>query len=198
MKILVAEDEPLIARDYQIILGSRGHDVHITDNGLSFLESYRTALGEANKQHRSFEKVPFDVVILDYRMPKKDGLEVAREIIKLCPDQRIIFASAYVREALREATKGLHQIVELLQKPFDLSYLVEVVEDTDVYNKLVKLNDKVKQLRDHDLTHSELVKLSKSVKDALRVASSVKLTHAELTELLKSLKTLRATVHEAD
>ncbi|MGI0035128.1 MAG: hypothetical protein ACRD98_04590, partial [Nitrososphaera sp.] len=103
-----------------------------------------------------------------------------------------------VREALREATKGLHQIVELLQKPFDLSYLVEVVEDTDVYNKLVKLNDKVKQLRDHDLTHSELVKLSKSVKDALRVASSVKLTHAELTELLKSLKTLRATVHEAD
>jgi len=198
VKILVAEDEPLIARDYQIILGSRGHDVRITDNGLSFLETYRTALGEANKQRRSFDKVPFDVVILDYRMPKKDGLEVAREIIEICPNQRIIFASAYVREALREATKGMHQIVELLQKPFDLSYLVEVVEDTDVYNKLVKINDKVKQLRDCDLTHSELVKLSKSVKDALRVASSVKLTNAELTELLKSLKTLRATAYEAD
>jgi CheY-like chemotaxis protein len=174
MRILVAEDEPLIARQYQAILQARGHDVDIKDNGLSFLEAYKAALSEANKQNRSFDKVPFDVVILDYRMPKKDGLEAARDVLEICPEQRIIFASAYVRETLREATKELHQIVELLQKPFDLSYLVEVVEDTNVYNQLRKLNFKVKELEDHNLTF------------------------AELADLLKSVKRLRSTIHEAD
>ncbi|MCI0559410.1 MAG: response regulator [Nitrososphaera sp.] len=198
MKILIAEDEPLIAQQYQVILQARGHDVRIIDNGLDFLEAYRTALGEANKQRRSFDKIPFDVVILDYRMPKKNGLETARETIKLCPDQRIIFASAFVRETLREATKGLHQVVELLQKPFDLSYLVEVVEDTDVYNQLVKLNDKVKQLEARNPTHAELVELSRSLRDALRSAASVRLSHAELRDLLESMKRLRATLYEAD
>jgi CheY-like chemotaxis protein len=174
MKILVAEDEPLIARQYQVILQSRGHDVEIKDNGISFVEAYKTALSAANKQNRAFDKVPFDVVILDYRMPKKDGLEAAREVLEICPEQRIIFASAYVRETLKEATKELHQIVELLQKPFDLSYLVEVVEDTNVYNQLKKLNFKVKELEDHNLTF------------------------AELADLLKSVKRLRSTIHEAD
>ncbi|MDQ3967915.1 MAG: hypothetical protein M3275_05910 [Thermoproteota archaeon] len=36
------------------------------------------------------------VVILDYKMPKKDGLRVAKEILDMNPEQRIIFASAYV------------------------------------------------------------------------------------------------------
>jgi CheY-like chemotaxis protein len=198
MKILVAEDEPVIAGHYHVVLRSRGHDVRVTDNGLSCLEAYKAALGEANKHSRSPDKVPFDVVILDYRMPGKDGLETAREIIKLCPKQRIIFASAYVRETLREATKELHQIVELLQKPFDFSYLIEVVEDTDVHNQLKKLNFDVKQLKDHGLTHSEIVKLSKSVRDALRVAAAGKLTHSELVRLLESLKKLRGSFLEAD
>lgn len=56
---------------------------------------------------------PFDVVVLDYRMPKKDGLQVAKEILKLNPKQRIIFASAYVKETLVESVKQLNQVVEL-------------------------------------------------------------------------------------
>lgn len=197
MRILVAEDEPLIARDYRLILQSRGHDVTVHDNGLSCLEAYTTALGEVNKQSRFSDKIPFDVVILDYRMPKKDGLETAREIVKLCPEQRIIFASAYTRETLKEAAKELHQVVELLQKPFDLSYLVEVVEDTNVYNHLAKLNDKITQMKDPDLTDSELAELMKIVQDGLRVAASIRLKDSELIELLEGLKNVRATSHEA-
>ena len=195
MKILIAEDEPLIARQYQIILRARGHDVHMYDNGLNSLEAYKAALSEAKKQHPSSE-VPFDVVMLDYRMPKKDGLETAREIIKLCPNQRIIFASAFVREVLRESTKALHQVVELLQKPFDLSYLVEVVERTNVYYQLMKLNVNVEALKNHELTHSESVQLLKNVQDALQAAASLKLKDSELEELLDSLRALRSTFHE--
>jgi response regulator RpfG family c-di-GMP phosphodiesterase len=38
-----------------------------------------------------------DAVILDYRIPRKDGIEVAKEILEINPKQRKTFASAYVR-----------------------------------------------------------------------------------------------------
>jgi CheY-like chemotaxis protein len=94
--------------------------------------------------------LPFDVVVLDYRMPKKDGLEVAKEILVLNPSQRIIFASAYVKETLRDSVKELRQVVELLQKPFLPEALVDVVEDTEAYPELNKLFANVKRMSEID------------------------------------------------
>jgi CheY-like chemotaxis protein len=93
---------------------------------------------------------PFDVVVLDYRMPKKDGLEVAKEILMLNPSQRIIFASAYVKETLRESVKELRQVVELMQKPFLPEALVDVIEDTDAYPELKKLFVNVRRMSEID------------------------------------------------
>lgn len=93
---------------------------------------------------------PFDVVVLDYRMPKKDGLEVAKEILELNPSQRIIFASAYVKETLRESVKELRQIVELMQKPFLPEALVDVIEDTEAYPELKKLFVNVSKMSEID------------------------------------------------
>jgi CheY-like chemotaxis protein len=73
--------------------------------------------GKDGKTHSSSSSY-FDVVILDYKMPKKDGLQVAKEILEINPDQRIIFASAYVIETLRESVKELKRVVELMQNPF--------------------------------------------------------------------------------
>jgi CheY-like chemotaxis protein len=93
---------------------------------------------------------PFDAVVLDYRMPNKDGLEVAKEILSLNPSQRIIFASAYVKETLKESVKELRQVVELMQKPFLPSALVDVLEDTDAYPELKKLFVNVRKMSDID------------------------------------------------
>jgi CheY-like chemotaxis protein len=93
---------------------------------------------------------PYDAVVLDYRMPKKDGLETAKEILALDPSQRIIFASAYVEQTLRESIKELSQIVELIQKPFLPEALVEVVEDTEAYPELNKLFGKVRKMTESD------------------------------------------------
>ena len=89
---------------------------------------------------------PFDAVVLDYRMPKKDGLEVAKEILASNPSQRIIFASAYVKETLRESVKELRQVVELMQKPFLPEALVDVLEDSQAYPELKKLFGNVKKM----------------------------------------------------
>jgi CheY-like chemotaxis protein len=93
---------------------------------------------------------PFDVVILDYRMPKKNGLEVAKEILELVPRQRIVFASAYVRETLESSVKDLNQVVELLQKPFDPSVLMDTIEDREPYEGIKNLMINIKQVKDLD------------------------------------------------
>src|SRR6059036_362106 len=109
MKILVAEDEPSIATQYETALKDRGHDVTVTPDGERCLEAFYGELEQQESSHKS-RKPPFDAVILDYRMPKKDGMEVAKEILAIEPKQRILFASAYVLEMLVDSIQNLHQV----------------------------------------------------------------------------------------
>ena len=81
-------------------------------------------------------------------MPNKDGIEAAKEILTLYPQQRIIFASAYVRETLENSIKQLDQVVELIQKPFEVSVLVDTIEDVEVSKGLLKIMANVRQIRD--------------------------------------------------
>jgi len=169
VKILIAEDEQAISMQYQIVLEERGHHVIVTENGEECMKVYKSALGlhpqsdEENEPNPTPEP-PFDVIILDYRMPKKDGLAAAIEIFELCPSQRIMFASAYTAETLMNAVKNLHRLVELLHKPFDLEYFVDAVEDKALYEQLERLNVRVKELKDHNISHNQLVDLLKGAK----------------------------------
>ena len=101
----------------------------------------------------------YDVVILDYKMPGMNGMDVAKEILAVNPHQRIIFASAYVKETLQESVKQLKQIVELMQKPFTLSQLVDTVEDKEVYEELKNLNVDVNRIRAAEPTHKVVIDL---------------------------------------
>ena len=163
MKVLIAEDEASISMQYYLVLKERGHEVTITDNGEDCLSQYASAIDQLPDMTDNASQVgsvpPFDLVILDYRMPRMDGLDAAREILRICPSQRLMFASAYTAQTLLEAVKGLHKVVELLQKPFDLEYFVDAVEDKALYEQLERLNVRVRELRDHNITHSELIDL---------------------------------------
>jgi CheY-like chemotaxis protein len=74
--------------------------------------------------------------VLDHRMPKMDGTEVAKHMLAANPSERIIFASAYVNETLVDSIKQLMQIVEPLQKPFELDTLIDMLEDKGIYEEL--------------------------------------------------------------
>lgn len=147
MKILVAEDERDILFQYERALEGNGHKVTATADGEECLRVYMSEM-----QKGAF----FDVVVLDQRMPKMDGMEVARRILAAYPKQRIIFASAYVKETLLESVKQLKQVVELLQKPFDLDTLVDTIEDKEIYEKLEKLNVKVQEIKSLNPTHEQV------------------------------------------
>lgn len=102
---------------------------------------------------------PFDAVILDYRMPRKDGLEVAKEILELNPRQRIIFASAYVKETLEDSVKQLKQVVELMQKPFEADTLADTIEDKVAYEVLKTLIVNIKELDVENPTKEQISSL---------------------------------------
>ena len=147
MRVLIAEDEPDIWKTYKVVLESRDHEAVIAEDGNKCLEIYKQELLEQQKRidrddnygGNKKDRPPFDVVVLDYRMPKKDGLEVAKDILELSPNQRIIFASAYVRETLEDSVKQLKRVVELLQKPFVPDALVDTIEDKEAQEGLKML-----------------------------------------------------------
>ena len=63
-------------------------------------------------------------------------MQIAKEILEINPEHRIIFASAYIKETLVESVKELKRVVELIQKPFSRSELVDVIENREAYEGL--------------------------------------------------------------
>jgi CheY-like chemotaxis protein len=148
MKILVADDEPDLLAQYRSVLEDRDHTVVSAPDGEACVLAY-------SKEFANSENA-FDAVVLDYSMPKMNGLDAAKEILGINPSQRIIFASAYVQETLVDSIKNLRQIVELLQKPFSLQDLIDTVEDKNIYEELAKLNVDIQNLKDLNPTHAQI------------------------------------------
>ena len=120
MKILIAEDEVDMANIYLEILKPRGHNVVIVRDG-------RECLNKFLDEFYSIDKPDYDLVILDQVMPKISGSDVAREILKEKPDQRIIFVSGY-GEKLLDSLGDDFESIDFLTKPISLAALIDLVE----------------------------------------------------------------------
>jgi DNA-binding NtrC family response regulator len=138
LKILIAEDDEDIAFFYKVALEAREHRLTITCNGKDCLTVYQNEFEKhahlltsstpctiSNKQG-----VVFDAVILDYKMPGINGIEVAKEINKINPKQRIIISSTYPREVLFHSATELeeNENIEFMQKPFSIDALFDGLE----------------------------------------------------------------------
>ncbi|MGH9965886.1 MAG: response regulator [Nitrososphaeraceae archaeon] len=170
-RILIAEDDEDTAMTYKMALKEAGYEVKLVDNGedcakiyLEKFQEFRLLKSKRTTVHPLDQ--PFEVVILDYRMPRMDGLQVAKEILTVNPRQRIIFASAYVKETLKDSVKELKQVVELLQKPFSSQILVDTVRDKQVYKQLRRYKIDTKVLQKAELTHEQLMDLLNIMKRA--------------------------------
>lgn len=165
------EDDPEIASLYSQVLNNRGHEVTITRLGEDCLQIYADRLQELyTKKPDLPEGQQFNVVILDYRVPDRNGLEVAKEILTINPHQRIILASAYLEHALIDSIKELSVPIEVLEKPISNKGLVDIIEDTETYDELKKLHLDIEPFEKACLSHELLKKildiLRKKDKDA--------------------------------
>jgi CheY-like chemotaxis protein len=170
LDILIGEDEFDIALLYKIALEKRNHKVSIAYNGEECLKKYHEkfqCLRFKRLYSTSGDILPFDCVILDHKMPKIDGVRVAQEILAVNPHQRIIFASAYVRETLLDSAKRLNQVVEIMEKPFGINALMNTIDDSRIYSEL--------GLFDVDL-------------DVIKALSP---SHEQITDLLERLRKLK-------
>lgn len=65
-KILIVEDEKLLNEAYELVLKKEGYDVSTAFNGAEALDI--------------FEKHKPDLILLDLRMPKMDGVEFLKQL----------------------------------------------------------------------------------------------------------------------
>lgn len=139
MNILVAEDSPSFALLYKTSLEKRGHKVTITHNGKECFYQYLDEFQiRGNDRQKSS---PYDLVILDHKMPRMEGTEVAKEILALNPKQRILFVTGYVKDMMK-GVRTIGERIELLQKPFPTLAMIRQVEGLKRFRWMQKFGAK--------------------------------------------------------
>ena len=125
IRILIADDErnlrELIVRE----LGRRGHEVEGVADGVAALERIR--------------ETPFDVVVLDMRMPHKEGIDVLRELATFPEAPQVIMLTGFqeVSTAVEAMKLGAY---DYLTKPTKIEELDVVVRKAAEKGQLVRDN----------------------------------------------------------
>ncbi|CAG1018946.1 Transcriptional regulatory protein QseF [Burkholderiaceae bacterium] len=101
-KVLVVDDDPVVARSFDRVLSSKGYIVITAENGYDALQKLQA------------EKV--DVVFTDIRMPGMDGLEVAERVKARQPWTPVVIVTGYGTTANEERAKAAG-VTEFLHKP---------------------------------------------------------------------------------
>ena len=118
IRILLADDHPVVREGLASILKAK--DIKV--------------IGEASDGEeacRLYDQLSPDILILDLRMPKNDGVQVVTELMRRTPKPRIIVMTTYegeedVRRALSAGAKGYvlkgtkrDQILETVRKVYE-------------------------------------------------------------------------------
>ena len=80
---------------------------------------------EAVLKFKSFSERP-DIILMDYRMPIKNGIEAAKEILKIDNKSKIIFISAEGNAKDKFLSIGA---ICFIEKPFTIKKLVKKIKN---------------------------------------------------------------------
>jgi two-component system NtrC family sensor kinase len=109
-RIVVVDDDDHVREVTEMVLAGAGHSVRATPNGLEAL--------------RWLEEEPWDLLILDMRMPEIDGPALYREVLARWPRaaSHVLFVSG-----MTERPPDPSLDVPVLIKPFSLDELLAAV-----------------------------------------------------------------------
>ena len=123
MKILVVDDDAIVVKSCRRILEAEGFEV--------------TTVPSADEALEKIKYYDFDLLLMDVKMPKHDGLFLMREIKKHWPDIPIIVMSGYPTP---ETVAGVLKLgaTQFIPKPFRPDELTKSVRQ--VLERMVKKN----------------------------------------------------------
>ena len=112
--VLVVDDEALIRWSLAEMLGERGYVV--------------TEAGDARMAVAAIEgaEEPFDVVLLDYRLPDSADLRLLEKVRRLAPSSQVIMITAHNSPELAQGAAALGAY-RVISKPFEVESLAALV-----------------------------------------------------------------------
>jgi signal transduction histidine kinase len=128
-KILIVDDERMILELTSMVLNSRGFDVSVVDN--------------AQDSYDIIEKEQPAIVLLDYMMPKVNGLEALKEIRRRFPETYVIMFTG----------KGSEEVAVELMKAGASDYILKPFSNANLIERI----EKVTRIRSIELHNKELV-----------------------------------------
>ena len=147
-RVLVAEDEALIRLDLAEMLTEEGYEV----------------VGQAGDGQEAVdmaEELRPDLVIMDVKMPRRDGIDAASEIAskRIAP---IVVLTAFSQRDLVERARDAGAMAYLV-KPFSISDLIPAIEvAVSRFNEITALEREVATLSDR-LESRKLIERAKGV-----------------------------------
>jgi len=112
--VLIVDDEQLLVRTVSSVLKEAGYRI--------------AAAGSAEQAEKYvFGDPPFDLIVLDNRLPKESGIELVRRLRESAVKSKVILMTAYETPEVKSEAKRL-KVDRYLRKPFDLTVLVDEVK----------------------------------------------------------------------
>ena len=171
MRVLVVDDEKLAAEHAEILLDEAGIKSDICFSG----EEAIKMLELCHAKHD-----PYNLVLLDWKMPKMDGLEVTREIRKRFDEETtvIILTSYNWEEIIDEAQKI--GVDGFLTKPMFVSNVIEEFERVAKRNNMALYKEKRRaDIKDKRILMAEDIQINAEIIKAFMQAQGTQIDHAE-------------------
>lgn len=163
--ILVVDDEPSIRRTLREILEYEGYSVEESEDGEQVLQTVR-------------EK-SLDLVILDVKMPKRDGMEVLNILVKDFPQLPVVMLSGHgTIETAVEATRA--GAFDFIEKPPDLNRLLLTVRNALKHGVLDIENRRMKQTIADNHVISPILGQSRAIEEIKETIERVAPTEARI------------------
>jgi DNA-binding NtrC family response regulator len=115
--VLIVDDDALMRWSLTESLGNSGYAVTDAGDG-------RTAVAAIERAAR-----PFDVVLLDYRLPDSTDMALLDKVKRLSPESQVILMTSYISEIAPGAGVGAYKVIS---KPFEIDSLNALVDEARV------------------------------------------------------------------